>query len=54
MVETPDSILASIGKVIAPIFNPLGWGDWRSAVATISGLIAKEKCSWYLWYFIWS
>ncbi|WP_291561879.1 MULTISPECIES: ferrous iron transport protein B [unclassified Clostridium] len=43
MVETPDSILASIGKVIAPIFNPLGWGDWRSAVATISGLIAKEN-----------
>lgn len=43
MVETPDSILASIGKVIAPIFNPLGWGDWKAAVATISGLIAKEN-----------
>ncbi|MDU6878267.1 ferrous iron transport protein B [Clostridium tepidum] len=43
MVETPDSILASIGKVIAPIFNPLGWGDWKAAVATITGLIAKEN-----------
>lgn len=43
MVEAPDSILASIGKVIAPIFNPLGWGDWRAAVATISGFIAKEN-----------
>ncbi|EJO5349363.1 ferrous iron transport protein B [Clostridium botulinum] len=43
MVETPDSILASIGQVIAPIFNPLGWGDWKAAVATITGLIAKEN-----------
>lgn len=43
MVETPDSILASIGQVIAPIFSPLGWGDWRAAVATITGLIAKEN-----------
>ncbi|HBJ2608920.1 TPA: ferrous iron transport protein B [Clostridium botulinum] len=43
MVETPESILASIGKVISPIFNPLGWGDWKAAVATITGLIAKEN-----------
>ncbi|EPS48273.1 ferrous iron transport protein B [Clostridium botulinum CFSAN002367] len=43
MVETPDSMLASMGKVIAPIFKPLGWGDWKSAVATITGLIAKEN-----------
>ncbi|ABS42762.1 ferrous iron transport protein B [Clostridium botulinum] len=43
MVETPDSMLASMGKAIAPIFNPLGWGDWKAAVATISGLIAKEN-----------
>jgi len=38
-----DSILAKIGGFIAPIFNPLGWGDWKSAVAAITGLIAKEN-----------
>ena len=42
-----DSILASIGSVIAPIFAPLGWtkaGEgWKMAVAAISGLIAKEN-----------
>ena len=42
-----DSILASIGSVIAPIFTPLGWtkaGEgWKMAVAAISGLIAKEN-----------
>ncbi|OPJ64211.1 ferrous iron transport protein B [Clostridium oryzae] len=35
--------LANIGKVIAPIFTPLGWGDWKSAVAAITGLVAKEN-----------
>lgn len=43
MVEQNESILASIGNVLAPIFAPLGWGDWRAAVAAISGLIAKEN-----------
>lgn len=43
MVETEYSILASIGKVIAPIFIPLGWGNWKAAVATVTGLIAKEN-----------
>ena len=38
-----DSILATIGNVIAPIFAPLGWGDWKSAVAAITGLVAKEN-----------
>ena len=37
------SILASIGNVIAPIFAPLGWGDWQAAVASITGLVAKEN-----------
>ena len=37
MVETPDSILASIGRVIAPIFAPLGWGHWEAAVGSWSG-----------------
>ena len=38
-----DSILASIGGVIAPIFAPLGWGNWKMAVAAVTGLIAKEN-----------
>ena len=43
MVEETESILASIGRVIAPIFTPIGFGDWRAAVATITGLVAKEN-----------
>lgn len=43
MVDTNESILASIGNLIAPIFAPLGWGDWRAAVAAFTGLIAKEN-----------
>ena len=38
-----NSILAVIGNGIAWIFSPLGWGNWQSAVATITGLIAKEN-----------
>ncbi|MGN0130983.1 MAG: ferrous iron transport protein B [Lachnospiraceae bacterium] len=41
--ELNNSILASIGGVIAPIFTPLGWGDWKMAVAAVTGLIAKEN-----------
>ncbi|MDE7312677.1 MAG: ferrous iron transport protein B [Eubacterium sp.] len=37
------SILAALGGVVAPIFAPLGWGDWRMAVAAVTGLIAKEN-----------
>ena len=44
MVEDlQDGFLASIGKVIAPIFEPLGWGDWKMSVAAITGLVAKEN-----------
>ena len=44
MVEDMNnSILASIGSAIAWIFNPLGWGDWKAAVAAITGLVAKEN-----------
>lgn len=43
MVDSQDSILASIGKVIAPIFAPLGFGNWQSAVSTVTGLVAKEN-----------
>ena len=38
-----NSVLAVIGSGIAWIFTPLGWGNWQSAVATITGLIAKEN-----------
>ncbi len=41
--EMKYSILAGIGNVIAPIFAPLGWGDWKMAVAAVTGLIAKEN-----------
>ena len=43
MVDEAESMLASIGRVIAPIFAPIGFGDWRAAVATITGLVAKEN-----------
>lgn len=43
MVEANDSILASLGQIIAPIFAPLGWGDWKGAVASVTGLVAKEN-----------
>jgi len=43
MVDAQDSILASVGNVIAPIFAPLGFGNWQSAVATVTGFLAKEN-----------
>ncbi len=43
MVDASESILASIGNVIAPLFAPLGWGDWKAAVAAVTGLVAKEN-----------
>ena len=43
MVDASESILASLGNVIAPIFAPLGWGDWKAAVAAVTGLVAKEN-----------
>ena len=44
MVENMEnSILAAIGSGIAWIFTPLGWGNWKPAVAAITGLVAKEN-----------
>ncbi len=43
MVPIEESILAGIGRVLAPLFIPLGWGNWQSSVAAVSGLIAKEN-----------
>jgi ferrous iron transport protein B len=41
--EIDHSILAAIGGVVAWIFKPLGWGNWQAAVASITGLVAKEN-----------
>ncbi len=41
--EINHSILAAIGGAIAWIFQPLGWGNWQAAVASITGLVAKEN-----------
>lgn len=38
-----NSILASIGSIIAPIFRPLGFGNWQSSVSLLSGILAKES-----------
>jgi len=38
-----NSVLANVGSVIAFLFAPLGWGDWKAAVAAVTGLIAKEN-----------
>ena len=43
VVDSANSLLALIGQFIAPIFRPLGFGDWRCATALISGFIAKES-----------
>ena len=41
--EIDHSILAAVGNAIAWIFKPLGWGNWKAAVASITGLVAKEN-----------
>lgn len=44
MVEDlSNGFLAVIGSIIAPVFKPLGWGNWQATVATITGLVAKEN-----------
>ena len=40
--QSADSLLAMVGRLIAPIFTPLGFGDWRIATSLISGFVAKE------------
>ncbi len=41
--DAEDSILAMIGGIVAPIFKPLGFGDWRASTALITGFTAKES-----------
>ncbi|MDT2796566.1 ferrous iron transport protein B [Enterococcus cecorum] len=43
MVAANQSILASFGHLLAPLFIPLGWGNWQGTVASMTGLIAKEN-----------
>lgn len=43
MVAANQSILASFGHLLATLFIPLGWGNWQGAVASMTGLIAKEN-----------
>ena len=43
MCEMDDSFMASIGNFVAPIFKPLGFGEWRPAVGVVTGWIAKEN-----------
>ncbi len=43
LVESQDSMLAQIAGLIAPIFAPLGFGDWRFSTALIAGFLAKES-----------
>ncbi len=41
--QLDSSLLAGFGSIIAWIFSPLGWGNWQAAVASITGLVAKEN-----------
>ena len=43
MADSRDSMLALVGGWIAPIFEPLGFGDWRLSTALITGFTAKES-----------
>ena len=43
VTDSKDSILAMVASVIAPIFKPMGYGDWRISTALITGFMAKES-----------
>ena len=43
VADSADSLLAMLGRLIAPVFAPLGFGDWRCATALVTGFIAKES-----------
>lgn len=42
VVDTEHSILAALGRLIMPLFQPLGWTSWQATVSTFTGLLAKE------------
>jgi ferrous iron transport protein B len=43
VTDSEQSILGVIGKALAPLFAPLGFGDWKSSVSVLSGLVARES-----------
>ena len=43
VTNSADSLLAAVGTILAPLFAPLGFGDWRVSTALITGFIAKES-----------
>ena len=43
VADQPQSLLAGLGSIIAPVLTPLGFGDWRASTALVTGLIAKES-----------
>ncbi len=43
VADSADSLLAGLGSLIAPLFAPLGFGDWRASTALVTGFIAKES-----------
>ena len=43
VTDQADSLLAGLGGLLAPVFAPLGFGDWRASTALVTGLIAKES-----------
>ncbi len=43
ITDSSQSILAAIGSFVAPIFEPLGFGDWRASTALMTGITAKES-----------
>lgn len=43
VADQSQSMLAAIGTIFAPIFEPLGFGDWRAATAVLTGFMAKEN-----------
>ena len=43
VADSESSILASLGKLVSPVFAPLGFGDWRMVTALVSGFTAKES-----------
>ncbi len=42
VLDSTDSMLAGIGRVIAPVFSPLGFSDWKASTALLTGFVAKE------------
>ncbi len=53
VADSKDSILAAVAGAIAPIFAPLGFGDWRICTSLIAGFMAKESVVFYTFSIVW-